>query len=141
MESLLNILWVLTAVAGLCVWRLRWLRQEGISERTPAQEWTAMIAALVLLFFAVSLTDDLHSELLLNDEGATARRCSLVSSCGHAATHGANAIHVANAAIMPEPVTIVRPLLCARIATIERIPAFEGVFDSSSGRAPPAPSL
>jgi hypothetical protein len=83
MESFLNLLWVGIAAAGFCFWRTRWLHQRRDHRREPLQEWTAFACALVLLFFAVSLTDDLHSELMIFDECSTNWRHSLGIAHSH----------------------------------------------------------
>jgi hypothetical protein len=56
MESFLNFLWVLIAVFGLSVWRVCWTPARS-RRREPLYEWTAVIAALIFLFFAVSHSD------------------------------------------------------------------------------------
>jgi hypothetical protein len=83
MESFLNLLWVVIAAGAFCVWRTRWLHERRDHRRRPLQEWTAFACALVLLFFAVSLTDDLHSELMIFDECSTSRRHSLSLARSH----------------------------------------------------------
>jgi hypothetical protein len=83
MESFLNLLWVAIAAGAFCFWRTRWLHERRDRRRQPLQEWTAFACALVLLFFAVSLTDDLHSELMIFDECSTSRRHSLGLMCPH----------------------------------------------------------
>lgn len=138
MESLLNILWVLIAVAALSVWRLRWIHEERPARRKPAQEWTAMGCALVLLFFAVSLTDDLHSEILLYDECASGRRHSLLCAYGHSAAHGANSVRSAAVARLPRTVAFEAPRLGDWTVT-QKVEHEKAVtFDLAFGRAPPA---
>jgi hypothetical protein len=83
MESFLNLLWVAIAAGAFCFWRTRWLHERRDRRRQPLQEWTAFACALVLLFFAVSLTDDLHSELMVFDECSTSRRHSLSLTRSH----------------------------------------------------------
>jgi hypothetical protein len=83
MESFLNLLWVAIAAGAFCFWRTRWLHERRDHRRRPLQEWTAFASALVLLFFAVSLTDDLHSELMVFDECSTSRRHSLSLTRSH----------------------------------------------------------
>jgi hypothetical protein len=78
METFLNFLWVLMALAGLGVWRACWMREHPVHRRDPVREWAAVICALVLLFFAVSLSDDLRSSLALLEESAGSRRHSTV---------------------------------------------------------------
>jgi hypothetical protein len=77
MESFLNLLWVAIAAVSFGFWRTRWLHERSERRREPLREWTAFACALVLLFFAVSLTDDLHSELVIFDECSATRRHSL----------------------------------------------------------------
>jgi len=77
MESFLNILWVAIAAVAFAFWRTRWLHDRSERRRDPLREWTAFACALVLLFFVVSLTDDLHSELVIFDECSAGRRHSL----------------------------------------------------------------
>ena len=76
MELFLNILWVLMAAGVLWTWRARWIHQRKRSVGHSIQEWTAVSVALVLLFFAVSMTDDLHWEMVLSEESSTSRRSS-----------------------------------------------------------------
>jgi hypothetical protein len=81
MELFLNILWFVIATLGLCVWRVRWAHQQR--EHRPWRQGTAFASALVLLFFTVSLTDDLHSELVYFEECAANRRHTACLACPH----------------------------------------------------------
>ncbi len=57
MELLLNLFWLLLALASVGLWRLKWSRAGG---RESLQGAIGLCCVLVLLFFAISLTDDLH---------------------------------------------------------------------------------
>jgi hypothetical protein len=83
MESFLNLLWVAIAAVAFGFWRTRWLHERSERRRDPLREWTAFACALVLLFFVVSLTDDLHSELVIFDECCAGRRQSLALVRSH----------------------------------------------------------
>jgi hypothetical protein len=83
MESFLNLLWVAIAAVAFGFWRTRWLHDRSEHRRNPLREWTAFACALVLLFFVVSLTDDLHSELVIFDECSASRRPSLALVQSH----------------------------------------------------------
>jgi hypothetical protein len=83
MESFLNLLWVAIAAVAFGFWRTRWLHDRSERRRDPLREWTAFACALVLLFFVVSLTDDLHSELVIFDECSASRRHSLALVRSH----------------------------------------------------------
>lgn len=85
MESFLNILWVLIALAALGTWRACWIHERA-RRRDPIREWAAVICALVLLFFAVSLSDDLHLSLVLLEEGAGGRKHTAIWDA-HCSTH------------------------------------------------------
>lgn len=100
MESFLNLLWVAIAAGGFYLWRTRWLHERRDHRREPLREWTAFACAVVLLFFAVSLTDDLHSELMIFDECSTGRRHSLSLTRSHdSAQHRTVANHIGLAAL------------------------------------------
>jgi hypothetical protein len=100
MELFLNFLWVLMAVFGLSVWRICWApRRSG--RREPLHEWTAIVAALVFLFFAVSLSDDLHSNLVLFEESANGRRQIIGLAAPHATPQGVKEIGAAAVAVLP----------------------------------------
>jgi len=73
-ELALNILWLSIAVTATATWRLSWARERVSSSRDKVREFTAFACVLVLLFFAVSLTDDLHQNVLLFDESSGVRR-------------------------------------------------------------------
>jgi hypothetical protein len=74
MELILNIVWVLIALASFVAWRAFWKRQARLAPRESLWEWTALICALILLFFPISMSDDLHCDLLLFDICSVNRR-------------------------------------------------------------------
>lgn len=135
MESFLNFLWVLMALGGLGVWRACWMREHPVHRRDPVREWAAVVCALVLLFFAVSLSDDLHASLALLEESAGSRRHSTVldahSSPGALQT-------IAHAPALPAAALFV-PLLSDFISPRLTDAGNPGVVESDPqfGRAPP----
>lgn len=135
MELFLNILWLVIAVAGLCVWRMCWAQRWRIREHAPWRQWTAFASALVLLFFMVSLTDDLHSELMYFEECAASRRHTTCLACPHhapqkhtAGTHYATRI-IQNFSQRRSAVGSVVP--------INEFPPVFTCVDVASDRAPP----
>ena len=48
--------------------------EDRIRRHAAWREWTAFVCSMVLLFFVVSLTDDLHAELMLIEECSSSRR-------------------------------------------------------------------
>ena len=74
MELALNLVWVCVAIAGI-------LAQVAVLSRAPAsleghsarQKIVAMCCALVILFFVISMTDDLHDQAILFEEKKPSR--------------------------------------------------------------------
>jgi hypothetical protein len=131
------------AAGLLAVWRTRWVHQHqqgGHIRRNPSQEWTALGCALVLLFFAVSLTDDLHFEMVLFDECATGRRPT-VGSCSHDAPHGRTIMHASAACDFTPVASPDRLRVIEAILPFVSAEAANGEVVALSGRAPPSVSL
>src|SRR5271170_4210539 len=101
MELLLNILGMLIAAGLLAIWRMRWVYQRRDSSRRSLQEWSAVSLALVLLFFAVSMTDDMHSEIVALEECSTSKRDFVHALGAHAAPDSGTALHAPYWAIAP----------------------------------------
>ncbi len=80
MELLLNLFWLLIAAVLLCTWRTQWVHERRGGIRHRVQEWSAVSLALVLLFFAVSMSDDMHSEIVALEESSLSRRDQVVVS-------------------------------------------------------------
>jgi|SRR5579871_944925 len=80
MESSLNIIWLLVAIGLVLVWRERWIAQRSHTQRRPMAEWAALGCVLVFLFFAISLTDDLHQSVVVSDDVSSHRRQSPILS-------------------------------------------------------------
>ena len=141
MELFLNFLWVLIALGALVVWRASWAHQARLANSDRLREWTAFACALVFLFYAVSLSDDLHSDLVLFDESSGGRRSFAVWTCARQSPGDAKVVPASGAAILPR----VSPFdsLCdvASIAPLNRGLNSPLPNDLSSGRAPPASSL
>ena len=77
MELFLNLVWFTVALAALLLWRARWATEAGSASARPWRQWTAFGSAALLLFFAISLSDDLRIDGTLLDESSTGRRHSL----------------------------------------------------------------
>jgi hypothetical protein len=138
MESFLNILWLLFATSAVLLWQLHWVRQKRAAQRNRVQEWTAFLCGLVLLFFAVSLTDDLHSEIVLYEECANGRRQSLVCSVAHATpSHGAKIPAAGATAILSRAASAEQFQFVAMISLAPRKLTSNVGLGLFSGRAPP----
>ena len=82
MELFLNLVWFTLALAALLLWRARWADEARLASAKPWRQWTAFGSAALLLFFAISLSDDLRIDGTLLDESSTGRRHSLHAESG-----------------------------------------------------------
>lgn len=138
METILNLVWLAVTLAALWLWLFRWKgarRKPGHDVRLEA---VAMVCILALLFPVISLTDDLHPEVIPVDAASSKRAlCLLAAHHAHGSQAGTTSHQqfafniVRTAAANPErqsagslpPARIPQPL--SRSAT-------------TSGRAPPS---
>jgi len=142
MELILNITWVLLAGATLWVWRTRWVHDRNRALPPSLREWTAVSVALILLFFAVSMSDDLHPEMMLFEDSATSRRSSSLSvDAHHSPLHSVTPRHATGLAVVAALLAL-ENLRVGRTAVLDLAPAalcFDG--QSRSCRAPPLSPL
>jgi hypothetical protein len=73
MEAALNLLWLTLTVCALFAWKLRWSRQPLPKSRflSPNIRFIALCCALVLLFFVISVSDDLQQATGLIEDSAS----------------------------------------------------------------------
>lgn len=141
MELFLNILWVVIALALLSTWRTLWVHQRRPGSRHSVREWTAISVALVLLFFAVSLTDDLHSDLVIMEECAASRRNLDSSISSHHSPSQKSLSHATDPAVVGR---VFHGASLGVIQNVEPVAEFRASFfqaDRPSGRAPPVSVL
>jgi len=138
-ELLLNLVWLLLAAGILCTWRTRWVHQRPGTIGASLREWTAVTVALVLLFFAVSMSDDLHLEMALFEEVSTSRRSAPHSvEAQNPTAHPGATLHSAGAAVAPSVIGIETDLYAFRCLAVAVSPHFEALAGAPTlGRAPP----
>jgi hypothetical protein len=137
MELLLNLLWLLVAAALVCVWRTQWVNQRRGTDRRHLQEWSAVSLALVLLFFAVSMSDDMHSEIVALEDCSANKRDQIQAYAAHPLMQPARWVHQAHWAVSP------RALSSGRFETVGAEVVSEPAFGTLApyglkpNRAPP----
>jgi hypothetical protein len=137
MEALLNLAWLVIAIATVCIFRGVWRKRKA----TTLLEWVALGTFLFLLFPVISLTDDLHPELVLA-EGATSRKHFLLTSArgpasqSHAAGPGGSHPAVIWSRQFPVPMAEFAPFFDPGARTAPSAPP-----RLASGRSPPHDSL
>ena len=140
MELFLNFVWALIAVFGLSVWRVCWAPGR-LGRREPLREWTAIVAALVFLFFAVSLTDDLHSGLVLFEESANGRRQSIVLASAHASPQDVKNTSAAAGASLTNLAWFHQIQCVGFVEPFQQDPRLFLATDLLGGRGPPSYTL
>ena len=142
MELALNFLWLLVALGILYAWRVCWVRHGRVTRHDPVVEWAAVGSALVLLFFAISLSDDLHQDVVLFSESSTSRRQLVVriSGADTSGNRGASAVHDGQLGSAVPPRTAPRHSLgfWGQVASPANSSVSKAQFRHFSGRSPPA---
>jgi hypothetical protein len=139
MEIFLNLLWVAIALALLSWWRFSWAVQPREYKHAAWRQWAAVVCALIFLFFMVSLTDDLHSDLMIFEECSAGRR--------HVAClHGSHHLPPQHArgpvsAILGSSNSIRVMFLLGPVVPERRAASSDFAPSLNSGRAPPVMSL
>lgn len=138
MELTLNLVWVCVAIAGI-------LAMVAVLSRATAspdgrastrQKIVAMCCALVILFFVISMTDDLHGEAILFEEKRPSR--VLFEAANPAPPSIVQAVpfvfllRVSYARLTVDLPAIRRPIDASRVLVIASI-----LPESVDGRAPP----
>lgn len=138
MELFLNLLWLSIALGALGAWGFKYSRRHPQTRRKWLAEFTALSCALVFLFFAVSLSDDLHADVILCDDCAAKRYHALAWDCGHSSHQIAGRPHHVVAAAEPsQPTAIAQPQPVDRISFITAHVAVTLTQKSFFGRSPP----
>jgi len=143
MELALNLIWLCLALAGLAllVSNLSWATKQTDRQPTNRQKIMAMTCALIILFFVVSMTDDLHDQEIFVEESKFLRVINGTGSPAMGATHSAAAPPLLLYFGLPRSsFTLALPAVRMLLQHLEA--SFTTVFSSKahSGRAPPAPS-
>jgi hypothetical protein len=79
METILNLIWLAITLAAIWLWRFRWIASRSNSRRDARLEAVAMVCILALLFPVISLTDDLHPEVVPVDSISSKRNHCLLA--------------------------------------------------------------
>jgi hypothetical protein len=135
MELFLNLLWLMIALVALGMFHRSVGRDAG-SAGQRRNGWVALVCALVLLFFVISLTDDLHQEVVFIEDASLSRKQVTALHSVHAQAPAAHHAHHLFAAIVPEAAFSPELTLAQRLAALSSRCATSRIF-SEPGRGPP----
>jgi hypothetical protein len=137
METILNLVWLAVTLAVLGLWRFRWSVSRGNRRHSPKLEAVAILCFIALVFPVISLTDDLHPEIVAVDAvGGKRNSCLLAAgSCNARAPIKDSRTHAAFG-VLPRPILLTDSTASEAVSpTIVSILAF--VVGSPAGRSPP----
>ncbi len=139
MELALNLVWVCVAIVGIGL-LCRNLSRAGACPDRPASHWRkvlAMSCALIILFFVISMTDDLHDQEIVVEENKSSRivpvsGISALSAPGHAISAVFLVFSVLTS-FAPALPSVRRPVDRPKVISVAAI-----LCNRLHGRAPPA---
>jgi len=138
MELTLNLVWVCVAIAGvlsLVVTRSRPARPHSQSANQVSQV-IAMGCTLVILFFVISMTDDLHDQQVLVEEKKTSKATIGTETPPHLTQ--AKFSPAAFLLFLPPTAFSLAPSAVRRLAESSEFPLAASIErETSCGRAPP----
>jgi len=138
METILNLIWLAVTVAAIWLWRFRWSVSRQNPRHSSRTEIVAIVCVLALLFPVISLTDDLHPDIVPADTVSSKRNlCLLVAHTAQAA----NSILSLHAHSFPaigshSPAAV--EVSFAGIVSTAAIPHPRSASTHGFGRAPPS---
>ena len=141
MELTLNLVWVGVAIAGIVLQWITLSRAVRSSDRSAStcQKIVAMGCALVILFFVISMTDDLHDQAILFEEKKPSRILSEITRPTLAPAQGilfVFLLFLSNPSFTPDFTASRRLLESPQVSFAATI-----VRDRIDGRAPPLPPV
>lgn len=139
MELTLNLVWVCVAVAGILALAVVLSRAAASSEARAStlQKIVAMGCALVILFFVISMTDDLHNQAILFEEKKPSR--VLFEAANPAPSSGAQAIPFVFLLFVSRENLVVTLPAARRPMDARRVLVDPSILRKpTDGRAPPA---
>jgi hypothetical protein len=96
MELALNLVWVCLAVSGFALLGSNYARasEHSVRQANNQQKIMAMSCALIILFFVVSMTDDLHDQEIFVEDSKSLRAMASTGSLPHSSPQAATCVFV-----------------------------------------------
>lgn len=138
MELTLNLVWVCVAIAAILA-QIVTLSSSGASLRRPAsyaRKLIAMGCALVILFFVISMTDDLHNQQVLVEDRKSSRNAAVTATATNPAPLRPVPTHFL--LFFPPPtLSTTAPAVRSGIESTEFLHIVDVADENLRGRAPP----
>ncbi|HLJ15890.1 MAG TPA: hypothetical protein VKV15_15435 [Bryobacteraceae bacterium] len=138
METFLNLVWLAVTVAAVCLWRYRWAGSRQHPTYSRRMEVVAIICVLALLFPVISLTDDLHPEMVPADTVSSKRNHCLLAAQGPHAAHSKSSLNAHSFFAIPgRAPSGFEPVFAGIVSAGEVLPS-RFLSAPGSGRSPPS---
>jgi hypothetical protein len=138
METILNLIWLAVTLAGLYVWRFRWFPSRGNQRERIFPEAVATLCLIALLFPVISLTDDLHPEIMIAECVSAKGSLSLIIAGGRHAHDSITTHHThTQTALMTVPLTRMDQFSADFVHAVQILQTISS-SDVRSARAPPS---
>jgi hypothetical protein len=137
METLLNLVWLLLALTSTTFWIVYWRRALFAPSRRKQVLYSAvgLVCVLVLMFYAISLTDDLQQITALVEDAALAGARSCKATVAHVRVPHPPPVY----GIAPASLGLVIPRWLGILVQIDRADAhYLRPLHAASLRAPPS---
>jgi hypothetical protein len=138
LETTLNLIWLAVTLVALWLWRFRWTGGRRAPGHNVRLEAVAMVCILALLFPVISLTDDLHPEVIPVDATSSKRAlCLLAAQNAHGGHARISSSHPFVFAVFRDPLAQAE---LGFAGYVSHSPLFDPLPSRSvtSERAPPA---
>jgi hypothetical protein len=137
-ETILNLVWLAVTLAALGLWRFRWTGARRNPGHNVRLEAVAMVCILALLFPVISLTDDLHPEVIPVDASSSKRALCLLAAQHAHGSHAGTSSHQQFVFTVSRGALAQVELAFAGYASHSPVPNPLSRRSASSGRAPPS---
>jgi UDP-N-acetylmuramyl pentapeptide phosphotransferase/UDP-N-acetylglucosamine-1-phosphate transferase len=140
METFLNLLWLLLALTSAALWIAYWRQALFARGRRRQVFYSAvgLICVLVLMFFAISLTDDLYEiTALVEDAALVSARASKLSAQHHRVVHSQPDLGTVTSSFF----AVVPPAFLGNVLTSDAVIVLPNTRSFLDLRAPPAAIL
>jgi hypothetical protein len=138
METILNLIWLVVTLAGVWVWRFRWFPSRGNQRERIFPEAIAALCLIALLFPVISLTDDLHPEIMIAECASAKRSLSLIIAGGRHAHDSTATRHThAQSALLAVPLARIDQFSADLVHAAQGMQTISS-SDVRSARAPPS---
>jgi hypothetical protein len=137
MELALNVLWLIAAAGVVVIWSFRRSYEECRTPTERLRELTALSCLLVALFFAISLSDDLHPTGTPWDDDTKKRHYLLICANRHSSHQFDGHPQTPSVAASSAPLPFAKLSLAAWISSTTAHAGHSLSDKSFFGRSPP----